>query len=96
MKLSSIKEKLGMRPKERRSFKRQTRSGSVFFSARKKLFEGQLLNYSQNGLGIRAPEKFIVGERLIVALPFENAKPAKCSAKVVWCNGRGFGAKLVR
>ena len=89
MKLASIKAKLGIRPKERRTFQRQAHSGSVFFAARKQLFEGQLLNFSRSGLGIKFPRKFVVGENLVVALPFENAKPAKCSARVVWCNGKG-------
>jgi len=96
MKLARIKEKLGFQPKERRAFKRLVHSGSVFFAARKQLFEGNLLNYSRSGLHIKVPEKFAVGENLIVALPFENARPAKCPARVVWSNGKGFGAKLVR
>jgi hypothetical protein len=96
MKPSSIKDKLGIHSKERRTFNRKAHSGFVFFAARKKLFEGELLNYSQGGLGIRVSEKFVEGENLIVALPFEDAKPAKCPARVVWCNGKGLGAKLVR
>jgi hypothetical protein len=96
MKPSSIKNKDSINSKERRSFTRKAHSGFVFFAARKKLFEGELLNYSQGGLGIRVSEKFSEGENLIVALPFDNAQPAKCPARVVWCNGKGFGAKLVR
>ncbi len=96
MKPSSVKEKTGRDPKERRTVNRKVHSGSIFFAARKQLFEGELLNYSQAGLCIRGPEKFVEGEKLIVALPFDDVKPAKCPAQVVWCNGKGFGAKLVR
>lgn len=54
------------------------------------------MNFSQAGLGIKVPERFVEGENLIVAMPFDGAIPAKCPARVVWCNGRGFGAKFVR
>jgi hypothetical protein len=93
---ASAKEKISSHAKERRIFNRKAHSGSIFFAAKKRLFEGELLNYSQSGIGIRLLERFVVGETLIVALPFDDATPAKCSARVVWCNGRVLGAKLVR
>ena len=96
MKPTSLKEKTSGASKERRNFNRKTHSGSIFFASRKQLFEGELLNHSQAGLCIKIPEKFVEGETLIVALPFEGAKPDKCPARVVWCNGKGFGAKLER
>jgi Tfp pilus assembly protein PilZ len=96
MKPSSAKDKTSTHVQERRNFSRKVQSGSVFFATQKQLFEGELLNYSQGGLGIRVFEKFVEGENLIVALPFDDATPAKCSARVVWCNGKGFGAKYVR
>jgi hypothetical protein len=96
MKPSSSQDTPGAGPKERRHFSRKTHSGSIFFATRKRLFEGELLNYSQSGLGIKVPEKFDEGENLTVALPFEEATPAKRPAKVVWCNGKGLGAKFVR
>ena len=96
MKPAADKEKPGSHPKERRNFSRNVYSGSIFFAARKQLFEGELLNFSQTGLGIKVPERFVEGENLIVAMPFDGALPAKCSARVVWCNGKGFGAKFVR
>jgi len=54
------------------------------------------LNFSQAGLGIKVLERFVEGENLMVALPYEDTTAAKCPARVVWCNGRGFGAKLIR
>jgi len=54
------------------------------------------LNFSQAGFGVKVPERFVEGEGLIVAIPFDGALPAKCPARVVWCNGKGFGAKFVR
>lgn len=96
MRPPSVQEKNGARPKERRNFSREAHSGSIFFATQKRLFEGEILNYSQAGLGVRIPEKLVEGENLIVALPFDGAKPAKRPAKVVWSNGKGFGAKFMR
>jgi PilZ domain len=96
MKPSSTKTKASTHPKERRIYNRKPHSGSIFFATKNQLFEGELLNYSQAGVCIRASEKFAEGEKLVVALPFDDASPAKCLARVIWCNGRGFGARLVR
>jgi hypothetical protein len=95
MKPAATEDKTGGHPRDRRNFSRKRHSGSIFFATRKKLFEGELLNYSQSGLGIKVLEPLVEGEDLIVALPFENIKPAKCPARVVWCNGKRIGAKLV-
>ena len=96
MRPSSVQGQNGARAKERRNFSRKAHSGSVFFATPKRLFEGELLNYSQAGLAVRVPEKLVEGENLIVALPFDGAMPAKRPAKVVWSNGKGFGAKFMR
>lgn len=96
MKPSSIKDKTLPPLKERRNQSRKAHSGSIFFAAKKKLFEGELINYSRAGLGIRVFEQFVAGESLIVALPFDEETTAKRPAKVVWCNGKGLGAKFVR
>jgi Tfp pilus assembly protein PilZ len=96
MKPKADQGKAGSQPKERRNFSRKVYSGSIFFATRKQLFEGEFLNFSQAGLAIKVPERFVEGENLIVAMPFDGVNPAKCPARVVWCNGKGFGAKFVR
>lgn len=96
MKPAPDRDKTRNLSKERRNFSRKLHSGSIFFATHKQFFEGELLNYSQTGLGIKIPERFVEGESLIVAMPFEGATPAKCPVRVVWCNGRVFGAKFVR
>ncbi len=96
MKPAADRDKASSHPKERRNVSRKVHSGSIFFATRKQLFEGELLNFSQAGLGIKVLERFVEGEVLIVAVPFDGATPAKCPARVVWCNGKGFGAKFVR
>ena len=81
---------------ERRLHGRQPWEGSIFFASPKRIYEGTLLNYSRSGLAIQVSERFAEGEILIVALPFKNTVPPKCKARVVWCNGKGLGAKFVR
>lgn len=96
MKLAAAPDKNDSKARERRNFSRRRYSGSIFFAARKQLFEGELLNFSPAGLGVKVLQRFVEGENLIVALPYEDTTAAKCLARVVWCNGRGFGAKLIR
>jgi hypothetical protein len=81
---------------ERRLHGRQPCGGSIFFASPKRIYEGTLLNYSRGGLAVRISERFSEGQILIVALPFENAAPPKCKARVVWCNGKGFGVRFLR
>jgi hypothetical protein len=80
---------------ERRFHGRTAYSGTIFFATRKRIYEGLLLNYSPRGLCIRAAEKLAEGEIVVVALPFADAGPAKRKGRVVWCNGKGIGVKLV-
>jgi Tfp pilus assembly protein PilZ len=81
---------------ERRLHDRKAGAGSIFFASPKRIYEGTLLNYSRRGLAIRVSDRFVIGEVIIVALPFENADPPKCKARVVWCNGKGLGMKFIR
>jgi len=81
---------------ERRLHGRKPFAGAIFFASSKRIYEGALLNYSRSGLAIRVSERFVGGEILIVALPFEKAAPPKCKARVVWCNGKELGVKFVR
>jgi hypothetical protein len=81
---------------ERRLHDRKSGAGSIFFASPKRIYEGTLLNHSRSGLAIRVADRFVIGEVLIVALPFENAVPPKCKARVVWCNSKGFGVKFVQ
>lgn len=81
---------------ERRLHGRKTLAGPIFFASSKRIYEGTLLNYSRSGMAIRVSERFVGGETLIVALPFEKATPPKCKARVVWCNGKELGVNFVR
>ena len=81
---------------ERRLHDRKAGAGSIFFASPKRIYEGTLVNHSSRGLAIRVSDRFVIGEVLIIALPFDNAVPPKCKARVVWCNGKGLGVKFVR
>jgi hypothetical protein len=96
MKARATGIKTSMDSFERRWHDRKPFSGSIFFASSKRIYEGGLLNYSRSGLAIRVSDRFVAGEVLIVALPFEKAVPPKCKARVVWCNGKELGARFVR
>jgi len=81
---------------EQRLHDRKPFAGSIFFASSKRIYEGRLLNYSRSGLAIGVSERFVAGEILIVALPFEKAAAPKCRARVVWCNGKELGVKFIR
>lgn len=96
MKAAAIDIRASLNSSERRIHGRRPWTGSVFFASTKRIYEGTLLNYSRGGLAIRVSERFVKGEILIVALPFEKVVPPKCKARVVWSNGKGLGVKFVR
>ena len=96
MKAAALEITMRMDSSERRLHGRKAWEGSIFFASPKRIYEGTLLNYSRSGLAIRVSERFAEGEILIVALPFKNMVTPKCRARVVWCNGKGLGAKFVR
>jgi hypothetical protein len=96
MKNQAVDTRTSVNSLERRLHDRKSGAGSIFFASPQRIYEGTLLNYSRSGLAVRVSERFPEGQILIVALPFENAAPPKCKARVVWSNGKGFGAKFVR
>jgi hypothetical protein len=80
---------------ERRQHPRHPYSRYIFFATRKRFFEGELQNYSHNGLFIKSQAFLPVGERITVALPYSEDKNDKRKAKIIWSNEQGFGAELV-
>lgn len=96
MKAAAVDIGTSLNPSERRLHDRKPWAGSIFFASPKRIYEGTLLNYSRRGLAIRVSERFVKGDILIVALPFEKVVPPKCKARVIWCNGKELGAKFVR
>ena len=71
-------------------------SGHIFFSTKSGFFEGELKNYSKNGLFIKTQENLTLGDYINVALPYLEDKQIKFQAQILWRNTEGYGVELVR
>jgi hypothetical protein len=71
-------------------------SGHIFFSGNRGFFEGELKNYSKNGLFIKTKEVLSVGEFITVALPFVKDEEIKFRGQILWRNSEGYGIELIR
>ena len=80
--------------KERRSQQRYACSKDIFFATRKQFFEGQLDNYSRNGLFIKTKEDLLIGEVVTVVDPNPDGDNEKRQGQIVWKNKDGFGMEL--
>jgi Tfp pilus assembly protein PilZ len=87
-----ITKKLG----KNRIDKRKPYSGHIFGSSKSGLFEGELKNYSENGLFIKTNEDLTVGEMITVALPFVEDEQIKLHGQIRWRNSEGYGVELRR
>ena len=81
---------------ERRIEKRHTCSEAIFFATQNRLYEGQLKDYSRNGLFIRTKEALTVGEMITVVDPHPQGKNIKRKGQILWKNNEGFGVELYR
>ena len=71
-------------------------SGHIFFTTKRGFYEGELKNYSKNGLFIKTHENLTLGEFITVALPYVEDKQIKFQAQIIWRNHEGYGVELVR
>lgn len=81
---------------EKRNDARILYSGHIFFTTKGGLYEGELKNYSKNGLFIKTHENLTLGEFITVALPYVEDKQIKFQAQILWRNTEGYGVELVR
>ncbi len=81
---------------ERRNDDRQTYFGKIFFATRTRLYEGDLLNYSNAGLFIKSHALLAMGNEIIVAPPYSKEKNDKRKGSIVRCTVEGFGVKLIK
>ena len=82
--------------REKRLDKRILYSGHIFFSTKSGLFEGELKNYSTNGLFIKTHEDLTLGEFITVAPPYVEDKQIKFQGQLIWRNKEGYGVELIR
>ena len=87
---------INMKHRKKRIDKRISYSGHIFFSTKSGVFEGELKNYSTNGLFIETQEDLTLGEIISVALPYVEGKQVKFQGQILWGNSKGFGIELVR
>ena len=81
---------------ELRIEKRHVCSEKIFFATRTRLYEGQLKNYSRNGLFIRTKEMLAIGEIITVVDPNPAVVNQKRRGQVLWRNNEGVGVELFR
>jgi hypothetical protein len=82
--------------REKRINKRIDYSGHIFFSTKTGFFEGELKNYSIDGLFIKTHEDLTLGEIITVALPYVEDEQIKFQAQILWRNNDGYGLELLR
>jgi Tfp pilus assembly protein PilZ len=81
---------------ELRIEKRHSCSESIFFATQNRLYEGQLKNYSRDGLFIKTKEVLSVGEIITVVDPHPEGENKKRKGQILWRNNEGFGVELYR
>ena len=80
---------------EKRDEQRIAYSGSVFFSTKDAFYEGDLENYSENGLFIRTAHVLPLGSVITIALPYLDGH-VKRQGQVVRTSKNGFGVELFK
>ena len=81
---------------ELRIEKRHACSEAIFFATHSRLYEGQLKDYSRNGLFIKTKEVLAVGETITVVDPHPDGENKKRKGQILWRNKEGFGVELNR
>ncbi len=81
---------------ELRIEKRHACSEAIFFATQSRLYEGQLKDYSRNGLFIKTREILAVGEMITVVDPHPDGENKKRKGQNLWRNMEGFGVELYR
>ena len=81
---------------ELRIEKRHACSEEIFFATRSRLYEGQLKDYSRNGLFIKTKEVLRIGEVITVVDPHPEGVNQKRKGQILWRNNEGFGVELYR
>jgi Tfp pilus assembly protein PilZ len=81
---------------DKRSATRIPYLGHIIFTTKNGVCEGELKNYSKNGLFIKTQEVLTLGDFITVALPYVEDEQIKFQAQILWRNSEGYGVELVR
>ena len=95
MKEMNVKTSNKEKNSEKRCELRIDYSGSIFFSTKDAFYEGDLENYSENGLFIRTAHILPLGSVITIALPYLNGH-VKRQGQVVRVGRNGFGIEFFR
>lgn len=80
-----------------RVYIRKPCSEDTHFSANRELFRGTIKNISQGGIYIQTQERFVVGQEVVVAVPFGEAnEDVKRNGKIVWQDRSGIAIQFMR
>ena len=80
---------------DKRKAPRHKYSGHILFATKEGLCEGELENFSRNGLFIKTPKSLPIEEIATFAIPYQKNMNYKRQGVVVWCNEKGFGVNLL-
>ena len=81
---------------DQRMEKRQDSSEGIFFATRSYLYEGELKDFSRNGLFIKTDEFLAIGTIITVTDPNAEGAEKKRKGQILWRNIEGFGVELYR
>ena len=81
---------------EHRMEKRQDSSEGIFFATRSCLYEGELKDYSRNGLFIKTDEFLPLRAIITVIDPNPEGADEKRKGQILWRNIEGFGVEFFR
>ena len=81
---------------DKRITPRQKYSGHILFATSDGLCEGELENFSCNGLFIKTQKPLPIGKTVACAIPYSKNINHKQKGVVVWRNKKGFGVKLIK
>jgi hypothetical protein len=91
-----IKKIAGQKSFERREVVRRVWSGNILFATKNKLYTGELVNFSADGLFIKMDQPLPAGKMIKVALPYSQDRNDKRKGIITWSNEQGFGVRLLK
>ena len=69
-------------------------SQPIFFATQREFYEGQLANYSRNGLFIKTKVDLQLGILITVVDPHPDGEVKKRQGQIIWKNTEGIGVEL--
>lgn len=87
------RKKARARGADRRQESRTGCSQPIYFTTKKRIYQGTLKNYSRSGFFIETWDCLAEDEMIIAIVPCTDDGDARCKGRIIWCNAQGFGVK---